>query len=143
MMTQAGVLYDLTSFCHNPSRTGIQRVTLEVAMAWNGALPLVPFLVDRDSHSRLLPPGAGDRLAEFFGRRPGDPICAMRYFENSLRQYAELPIAVIPDHVAVFNTEVNWLGDNVRFYEGLLASGLKDRLFFFMHDILPHTHPEW
>src|SRR5258708_3553513 len=80
IMTQAGVLYDLTSFCHNPSRTGIQRVTLEVAMAWRGPLPLVPFLVDRDAQPRLLPPGACDHLAEFFGRKPGSPDKAKSFF---------------------------------------------------------------
>ena len=41
-MEQAGILYDLTEFVRNPTRTGIQHVCFELLCHWNGTLPLIP-----------------------------------------------------------------------------------------------------
>jgi glycosyltransferase involved in cell wall biosynthesis len=143
-MPNEAVLYDLSGFLAHPLRTGIQRVTFEVAAHWAGACPLAPARVGPDGGLYLLPPETLSWMAEYFGTAPGDPERARARLEGLATQgRGPLTADEVLAYPAVLNTELLPDWHRVAFYEGLLRAGGAGRVFFLVYDMLPWLHPEW
>jgi glycosyltransferase involved in cell wall biosynthesis len=140
-MPESGILYDMSEFVAHPVRTGIQRVTFEIAMHWPGTLPLVPVQVAADGRMHRLPPETFPLMAVFFARAPGDPGEALR----SLRALPAHPgEEIVPGRIAEFpallNPEVFYRPARTHFYRHLPPAAA-DRVFFILYDFLPWLSP--
>jgi glycosyltransferase involved in cell wall biosynthesis len=139
---QDAILFDLAEFMEVPLRTGIQRVTFEVASRWPAdALPLMPVISAPSGCVRGLPRETLDLMAVYFGRRPGDAAAA-RAALVAIGRAADLPPVDPADYRAFLNLELFYTDWRLATYHSLLER-IRDRLFFFLHDFLPVLAPRW
>jgi glycosyltransferase involved in cell wall biosynthesis len=142
-MVDGAILYDLTEFLTTPLRTGIQRVTFELARHWPGPAPLVPVCVSAEARFVRLPAETLALMTEFFEAAEAEraPV------GDRLRGLAAAPLgALAPEDLrraeAILNPEVFWCARRVGLYEALAAER-GGRLFFLVYDCLPWLQPQW
>lgn len=137
------VLFDLTEFLHDPQRSGIQRVCYEIVSRWPSTSQLVPALVDRRSRLVALAPEVLDLYRAYF-RAPKDELPALR---EQMKRAAGRGMEVITARKlrrfgGLLNGTVFTLPHQADYYLWAARSGLAERIFLIVYDMLPWTRPE-
>lgn len=140
---QGKTLYDLTEFVSSPHRTGIQRVTLEIARHWPRREQLVPTLFRAQQGFLQLPNGVWNAMERYFSADSEDIQSA----EAELRSMADscrktLSDADLDSCDAILCAEVFYCPERVEFYQGLLERHAT-KVFVLLHDLFPWFHPEY
>jgi glycosyltransferase involved in cell wall biosynthesis len=143
-MPKEAVLYDLTEFLRAPFRTGIQRVVREILAHWpHDQVALVPVSVSPDGELIRLPRVVFSLIEAFFEAGPAREK-AVRFGLSALPLLGRsLPPSAVADYRGLLNAEVFCDPVRIAFYRRLLQARHSERVFFFIHDMLPWTHPEW
>ena len=142
-MAEPEILFDLTEFLHDPQRSGIQRVCYELAAHWPVSSQLVPACVDRRSRLRALPREALDLYRLYF-RASKDELPVLR---ERLRHFAASKSQVVSSrrfrrYRGLLNATVFGSPHQVEYYLWAARTGLAEKAFFFVHDMLPWVRPE-
>ena len=136
------VYFDVSEFITNPLRTGIQRVTAELASHWPDPRELVPVRITRDARMVRLPGSTLAAIDDYF-RRPAHQIA-----ESLTRIREIMGLSETGPHVPLVRgdslvcSEVFWDPVRINFYEGL-PTELHRCYCFLIHDLLPMTHPQY
>ncbi len=139
-----GILYDIAEFIHTPLRTGIQRVTFEIAYRWPAdRLPLVPVMSVSSGRVYELPPETLELMAVFFGRQAGDPDSARDNLVAIARRAAEHLRPVDPSSYRAFLNPELFFNDWRPVLYSQLLERIGERLFFLLYDFLPWLCPWW
>jgi glycosyltransferase involved in cell wall biosynthesis len=133
------VYLDVTELVAKPLRTGIQRLERELIRHWAGPARLVPV---RFQDSRGLVELHADVFTLLNEDPPpgGDVVAAER---ERLAPYLRdaRPLELAKPGSAVLVPELFYDSARCSFYENLPME-LKAKTYFFVHDFLPHLHPE-
>jgi glycosyltransferase involved in cell wall biosynthesis len=141
-MTIPAILFDLTEFLHDPQRSGIQRVCYEIVAHWPNTSELVPASVDRWARLVRLSPEVLDLYRVYF-QASQEKLPAMR---QRLRLAVARRTEVISSrrlhrYQGLLNATVFALPYQVEYYLWAARQNLSDRIFLFVHDMLPWTQP--
>jgi glycosyltransferase involved in cell wall biosynthesis len=137
------ILYDLSEFLGSLLRSGVQRVVFQVARHWPIPGQLVPIRVDDDGRLLVLPARVFDLMAVYFGARPGKPESAREELWRLAHLGRTLRQSEMERYQGLLNVEVFFHNLRVEFYERLLRTWGREKIFFFVHDLLLWLHPEW
>jgi glycosyltransferase involved in cell wall biosynthesis len=142
-MTEPSILFDLTEFLHDGQRSGIQRVCYEMVAHWPASSRLVPACVDRRSRLVALAPEALDLYRAFF-QATKDELPRLRdQFRLAAGRSAEVITArKLSRYRGLLNATVFALPHQVEYYLWAAQRGLAERIFLFVHDMLPWLQPE-
>ncbi|MCE2574092.1 DUF4214 domain-containing protein [Komagataeibacter sp. FNDCR2] len=149
------VLFDMTILINHPIRTGIQRVTHQLALHWPANRPLLPFIQVAGNRIALLAPEILTQTERYFSTG-ADLIqqAALTYAGNAKQLsegfYRMMAMAGAPlvEVDAVFAARESRgilsieLSVNTNFY-GRLAQEVPDKVFLLNYDYILWMHPEF
>ena len=149
------VLFDMTNIIRYPIRTGIQRVTHQVARHWPGDHPILPFIITGPDRIGLIEPTILEHVEDYFtanddyiqklqgllnGKPPFHNEGYFRLRALGLRPLWEVPVVEAARHArAVLSLELSL---NTDFY-GTLARACPEKVFIVNYDYIVWLYPRF